>query len=94
MLKKITNRVHYMPHYAETDRPALGLICGDKFSLVVDSGNSPAHASDFLKLVEKMDISPLKFVVITHWHWDHIFGIKTMDLLTISTEETKKKLRI
>jgi glyoxylase-like metal-dependent hydrolase (beta-lactamase superfamily II) len=92
MLKKITNRVHYMPHYSETDRPALGLICGDNFSLVVDSGNSPAHASDFLELVKKMDTSPLKFVVITHWHWDHIFGIKTMDLLTISTDETKKKL--
>jgi glyoxylase-like metal-dependent hydrolase (beta-lactamase superfamily II) len=81
-----------MPHYSETDRPALGLICGDNFSLVVDSGNSPAHASDFLKLAKNMDISPLKFVVITHWHWDHIFGIKTMDLLTISTEETKRKL--
>jgi glyoxylase-like metal-dependent hydrolase (beta-lactamase superfamily II) len=92
MLKKITNKVHYMPHYPETDRPALGLICGDNFSLVVDSGNSPAHASDFLELVKSMDTSPLKFVVITHWHWDHIFGIKTMDLLTISTDETKKKL--
>lgn len=92
MLKKITNKVHYMPHYSETDRPALGLICGDNYSLVVDSGNSPAHASDFLELVKSMDISPLKFVVITHWHWDHIFGIKTMDLLTISTDETKKKL--
>jgi glyoxylase-like metal-dependent hydrolase (beta-lactamase superfamily II) len=92
MLKKITNKVHYMPHYSETDRPALGLICGDNFSLVVDSGNSPAHASDFLELVKSMDTSPLKFVVITHWHWDHIFGIKTMDLLTISTDETKKKL--
>jgi glyoxylase-like metal-dependent hydrolase (beta-lactamase superfamily II) len=92
MLKKITNKVHYMPHYSETDRPALGLICGDNYSLVVDSGNSPAHASDFLELVKSMDTSPLKFVVITHWHWDHIFGVKTMDLLTISTEETKKKL--
>jgi glyoxylase-like metal-dependent hydrolase (beta-lactamase superfamily II) len=92
MLKKITNKVHYLPHYSETDRPALGLICGDNFSLVVDSGNSPAHASDFLELVKSMDTSPLKFVVITHWHWDHIFGIKTMDLLTISTDETKKKL--
>ncbi|SDM83923.1 MBL fold metallo-hydrolase [Bacillus sp. OK048] len=92
MLKKITNRVYYMQHYSETDRPALGLICGDSYSLVVDAGNSPAHASDFLNLVAGMDIAPLKFVAITHWHWDHIFGIKTMGLLTISHEETKKKL--
>ena len=81
-----------MPHFSETDRPTLGLISGDSFSLIVDAGNSPAHASDFLNLVEHMDCSPVKFVAITHWHWDHIFGMKTMDLLTISTEETKKKL--
>ncbi|WP_342433347.1 MBL fold metallo-hydrolase [Neobacillus sp. FSL H8-0543] len=92
MLKKLANRVYYMPHYSETDRPALGLICGDTFSLLVDSGNSPAHARDILNLVEKLEIPPVKFVVITHWHWDHIFGMKTMDLLTISHTETKKKL--
>ncbi|MBS4204459.1 MBL fold metallo-hydrolase [Lederbergia citrea] len=92
MLKKLANRVYYMPHYSETDRPTLGLICGDAYSLIVDSGNSPAHAADFLKLVEKMDIPPVKFVVITHWHWDHIFGMKTMDILTISHKETKRKL--
>jgi glyoxylase-like metal-dependent hydrolase (beta-lactamase superfamily II) len=81
-----------MPHYSETDRPTLGLICGDIFSLIVDAGNSPAHARAFLNEVEKMDISPIKFVVITHWHWDHIFGIKTMGFLTISYDETKKKI--
>ena len=76
MLKKLTNKVHYMPHYSETDRPALGLVCGDRFSLIVDSGNSPAHARDFLNLVKKMDISHVKLVVITHWHWDHILVLK------------------
>ncbi|WP_136607412.1 MBL fold metallo-hydrolase [Paenibacillus dokdonensis] len=92
MLKKLGNRVHYMPQYSETDRPTLGLVCGDNFSLIVDSGNSPAHAKDFLNLIEKMEIAPAKLVVITHWHWDHIFGMKTMDLLTISHDETKKKI--
>lgn len=81
-----------MPHYSETDRPALGLICGDSFSVIVDSGNSPAHAQDFLELVHKMDIPPVKFVVLTHWHWDHIFGMETMGFVAISHEETKKKL--
>lgn len=92
MLKKLGNRVYFMPQYSETDRPTLGLVCGDNFSLIVDSGNSPAHARDFLNLIENMEIAPAKLVVITHWHWDHIFGIKTMDLLTISHDETKKKI--
>ncbi|MCM3693294.1 MBL fold metallo-hydrolase [Neobacillus niacini] len=92
MLKQLTNKVFYMPHYSETDRPALGLICGDNFSVIVDSGNSPSHARDFLELVDKMNITPVKFVVLTHWHWDHIFGMETMGYVTISHEATKNKL--
>ncbi|MFC4022243.1 MBL fold metallo-hydrolase [Oceanobacillus longus] len=92
MLKKLANSIYYMPHYSETDRPTLGLICGETYSLVVDSGNSPAHANDFLNLAGEKAKSPIKFVVLTHWHWDHIFGMKTMDLLAISHEETKKKI--
>lgn len=92
MLNKLTNNVYYMPHYSETDRPALGLVFGDNFSVLIDSGNSPAHANDFLDSIENMDIPPVKFVIITHWHWDHVFGIKTMDLLTISHEDTKKQI--
>ncbi|MWV46280.1 MBL fold metallo-hydrolase [Paenibacillus sp. HJL G12] len=93
MLKKIANRVYYMPHVSETDRPTLGLICGDNYSLIIDSGNSPAHAKDFLNSAQKMGITPAKFVVITHWHWDHIFGMKTMDLPTVSHADTKEKIQ-
>ncbi|MEH7009814.1 MBL fold metallo-hydrolase [Neobacillus niacini] len=92
MLKQLSNKVYYMPHYSETDRPALGLIFGDSFSVIVDSGNSPAHARDVLNQVVEMDIPLVKFVVITHWHWDHIFGIKSMGLLTISHDETKEEI--
>lgn len=89
MLNKLTDRVYYMPHSEETDRPSLGLICGSKYSLVVDSGNSPKHAKEFLSEIESMDIPPLKYLVITHNHWDHIFGIKEMGLITISNCNTK-----
>ncbi|AIF44451.1 MULTISPECIES: MBL fold metallo-hydrolase [Virgibacillus] len=92
MLKKLATNVYYMPHYSETDRPALGLICGENFSVAIDAGNSPAHAKDFLNLAEKMDIAPLEYVILTHWHWDHIFGVKTMDRTTISHHDTKKKV--
>ncbi|GAB6991035.1 MBL fold metallo-hydrolase [Paenibacillus pini] len=92
MLKKLSDKVYYMPQYSETDRPTLGLICGENFSVIVDSGNSPAHARDFLNLVEQIDIAPVKFVVITHWHWDHIFGMDTMKLLSISHNQTKDRI--
>ncbi len=94
MLKKLTDRIYYMPNDRKTDRPVLGLICGDKYSLVVDAGNSPAHANDFLEEACKLDISPIKFLAITHWHWDHVFGIETMNLISICQHKTKEKLNI
>jgi glyoxylase-like metal-dependent hydrolase (beta-lactamase superfamily II) len=92
MLKKLTNQVYYMEHVQETDRPALGLICGNSYSLIVDAGNSPAHAREFLQEAAKLNVPPVKFVAITHWHWDHTFGMETMGLLTITHRGTKKQL--
>jgi hypothetical protein len=60
MLKKLTDHVYYFPHSEETDRPVLGLICGEKYSFIVDAGNSPAHASLFLEEVEKMGVPPIQ----------------------------------
>lgn len=92
MLKKLTDRVYYMPHNEKTDRPVLGLICGDKYSLVIDAGNSDSHAEDFLSEIGKLNIAPLKYLVITHWHWDHVFGMNKMNLISICQYKTKEKL--
>lgn len=92
MLIKLTERIYYMPNDDRTDRPLLGLICGDKYSLVVDAGNSPAHANAFLADVCKLDIPPLKYLVLTHWHWDHVFGIQAMGLITVCNSGTKENL--
>lgn len=92
MLNKISNHVYYLDHSPKTDRPVLGLIVGNKASLVVDAGNSSAHARMFLDLTKDMDIAPLTYLAITHWHWDHIFGIEAMDLISLSHEKTKNKL--
>ncbi len=92
MIKKLTDRIFYMPHSEETDRPSLGLICGNKYSIIVDSGNSPEHAKEFLSEIKKLDIPPVRYLVITHWHWDHIFGLREMNLVTIAHENIKEKL--
>lgn len=92
MLQKLSDRIFYMPNNDETDRPTLGLISGSKYSMIVDSGNSTKHAEEFLKELSKIDISPIKYLVLTHHHWDHVFGIKKMNLITIAHEKTKEEL--
>lgn len=94
MLEKLSDRIYYMPNDSRTDRPALGLVCGDKYSLAVDCGNSPAHAHEFMKNVSQLDVPPVKYAAITHWHWDHVFGIDAANLITICHYKTKEKLDI
>lgn len=93
MLIKITDRVYYMNYKESGDRPILGLVIGDDSSLVIDGGNSKAHAEEFLSYVSKMDIPPLKYLAITHCHWDHIFGAKTMNLINVVNGMTNEKLK-
>ena len=92
MLKKLTNRVYYMENIEQGDRPALGVVIGDRYSLVIDGGNSKAHAEQFLKEIEKLNPTPLKYLAITHWHWDHIFGASHMGLINIANGVTNEKL--
>ena len=49
MFHKISGNVYYTDHEEATDRPAMGYIKGDKYSLMVESGNSKANVNLFLK---------------------------------------------
>lgn len=93
MLNRLTDKIYYMDYVTSGDRPILGLIVGDEYSLVIDGGNSKKHAEQFLNEVKKLNIPPLKYLVLTHAHWDHVFGIKTMNLITIAQEKSNEKLK-
>ena len=36
-LKRLTDRIYYLEHESETDRPMLAYIRGDKWSLAIDA---------------------------------------------------------
>lgn len=92
MLHKLSDKIFYKSHSDETDRPVLGVISGSKYSMIIDSGNSSKHAKEFLKELDQIDIAPVKYLVLTHHHWDHVSGIKEMNLITIAHEKTKEEL--
>lgn len=91
--EKITNRFWYQTPVSETDRPILGAVIGDRMTLMIDAGNSKAHASYFLSELEKHHIQAPNMVVLTHWHWDHIFGLPALDILSISSSRTKAEMQ-
>lgn len=88
MLEKVTERIYYLMNRNEDERPALGVIKGDSCCLVFDAGNSPTHADILLSEIEKMNFPPVKYVVVSHHHWDHIFGIDRFDAIKIASNKT------
>ncbi|MGL5346760.1 MAG: MBL fold metallo-hydrolase [Peptostreptococcaceae bacterium] len=92
MLNKISEKVYYMDYVQNGDRPVLGLVVGEKYSLVIDGGNSKEHAQTFLNYVKELNVAPIKYLVLTHWHWDHVFGMTTMDAINIVHKESNEKL--
>ena len=53
MLEQVTQRVWCLLWEEERDRPSLYYIRGDRRSLAVDAGSSPAHVAQFYAALEE-----------------------------------------
>ncbi len=83
-IKKLTNKIYYFPHEVETDRPMIAYIKGKKYSLAIDAGYSEKHIDDFYNSLEKVSLKKPDFTVITHWHYDHTFGMHYIHGISIA----------
>lgn len=92
-LSKLTKRIFYLEHEPEVDRPMLAYIKGDKFSLAIDAGYSASHVKDFYKAVESEQFKKPDFTVITHWHYDHTFGMHAINGISIAHVKTNEFLK-
>ncbi len=92
-LQRISDNIVYLPADDKTDRPILAAISGKRKTLLIDAGNSPAHVALFRRELERNNIDRGDYVVITHWHWDHSFGISALNLPTIAHVETCHQLK-
>lgn len=93
MLNKLSDTIYYLSNQDDKERPTLGLIYGDQYSLIIDSGNSTQHAKDFLIEIEKLNVPPVKYVVITHGHWDHFLGMNEFDATVIVNSQTNEMIK-
>ncbi|WP_042348843.1 MBL fold metallo-hydrolase [Bacillus massiliigorillae] len=92
-LKKLSNHIYYLPPNSDTDRPVLGIISGKQYSLIIDGGNSSNHAQVLLSQIKTKNLPPILAVFLTHWHWDHSFGLHEMNITTICHTQTKTALK-
>ena len=92
MFNKFSDRIYIQPPEHFTDRPNVGLVIGDKYTLMFEAGNSATNV-ELLKGRLLADSLPQPdFVAVSHWHWDHSFGMHAWTVPTIAGEETNHEL--
>lgn len=91
-MQKISEKVLYYPHQPETDRPMLAYLKGEKIALAIDAGNSADHVNEFYEVLDAEGFKKPDFTVITHWHWDHTFGMHQIHGLSIAHKTTNDLL--
>ena len=91
-LIRISEKVWIAPFEEERDRPNLGYVRGERWSLAVDAGHSDAHVGDFYAALEKNGLPLPALTVLTHWHWDHTFGQHRIHGLSVANVRTNSHL--
>lgn len=62
--------------------------------LVFDSNGTPAASAAVLSEIRKLTDQPVRYVVNSHWHWDHWYGTQTYqqafpDVRVVAHEKTR-----
>ncbi|TFE02299.1 MBL fold metallo-hydrolase [Jeotgalibacillus salarius] len=88
----LSDRISYLTPVGPTDRPILMSVTGERHTLMIDGGNSKAHADLFLEKLKTEGKTLPTMAMVTHWHWDHIFGLAALSIPTIASYDTKKAM--
>jgi cyclase len=70
------------------------VIVNDDDVLIVDPGITPGAATAFIADVKTITSKPIKYVVDTHYHYDHAFGNQVFgpDVTIIGHDTTRRQL--
>lgn len=92
-LTQITRHVYWMTP-GDPDRPSLAAVVGTHRTLMIEGAASTAHARLFLDAIRAEGIPSPRYVAVTHWHWDHVFGAHEVDAALIAHTLTARQLAV
>ena len=92
-MQNYSEHIYYMDANPETDQPFIYYIKGSSYSLQIDAGNSKDNYCRFLLELRSLQLPAPSLMVLTHWHWDHTFGVYAAECPVIASEETYEILK-
>lgn len=93
-LQQLSSKVWILPAHPDDDKvqPTVGIVVGDTKTVLIDAGNTPRHARELLIELEQIKAPPVRHIIYTHYHWDHVFGACVFGAPVIAHFLCKKKL--
>jgi glyoxylase-like metal-dependent hydrolase (beta-lactamase superfamily II) len=85
--QRITEHIVWLPP-GPPDRPSLCAVAGERGTIWLDAGSSASHAREFLRNLAGDGVAAPSHVVLTHSHWDHVFGAGELRAHVIAQERT------
>ncbi len=55
-------------------RPWIGVVVTNGGTVLIDSGNGPLQAAQLKEALAGLNTPPVTYILLTHHHWDHVFG--------------------
>jgi len=92
MFNQISEHIYIRPAQHYTDRPNVGLVVGSRGALLFEAGNSAQNAKQLRKELAAGLLPMPTYVAVSHWHWDHSFGMHAWSVPTIAGKETNEML--
>jgi len=56
----------------------LAFIAADGFVVAIDAGTTEESARDAVAALRRITRAPIKYVILTHGHWDHVGGLNAV----------------
>lgn len=84
---KISEHVYWLPP-GPPDRPSLCAVVGERGTIWLDAGSSAAHSGEFRAFLAENGIAKPSHVVLSHSHWDHVFGSAELGAYVVAHELT------
>ena len=76
--------------------PKIGIVSGTSASLFIDVSNQESHLKEALEYLAKENLAPLRYVVLTHFHPDHIAALTFLKakITVLASKNTSRYLSL